>query len=160
MCDLDFKIDNGIAIKEEKKDRLSIKGALYQFEKKEVMDLQQKAKIKWRIEGDQNSKYYHGILNHKRKQISIKGINKDGEWLLDASSVRSIYSNYYRDKFKAINNLRIGNPDGRFQKIGDDADAALIRDITMKELNVAVWSCGGNKAPGPNGFNFDFIKCY
>nr|GFA53512.1 hypothetical protein [Tanacetum cinerariifolium] len=32
------------------------------------------AKIKWAIEGDENSKYYHGVINKKRNQFSIRGL--------------------------------------------------------------------------------------
>nr|GEY09360.1 RNA-directed DNA polymerase, eukaryota, reverse transcriptase zinc-binding domain protein [Tanacetum cinerariifolium] len=38
----------------------------------------QKAKIKWAIEGDENSKYYHDILNKKRNQLTIRGILVEG----------------------------------------------------------------------------------
>jgi len=30
--------------------------------------------------------------------------------------------------------------------------------FTDPELKDAVWSCGGDKCPGPDGFNFNFIK--
>ncbi|GJU95439.1 RNA-directed DNA polymerase, eukaryota, reverse transcriptase zinc-binding domain protein [Tanacetum coccineum] len=43
----------------------------------------QKAKIKWEIEGDENSKYYHGILNKKRNQLTIRGILVEDMGLLD-----------------------------------------------------------------------------
>lgn len=46
-----------------------------------MVDLSQKAKIKWSIEGDENSKYYHCMLNKKRRQVSLKGVKVDGEWV-------------------------------------------------------------------------------
>ncbi|GJT97900.1 RNA-directed DNA polymerase, eukaryota [Tanacetum coccineum] len=33
------------------------------------------------IEGVENSKYYHGILNKKRSQLAIRGILVDGNWI-------------------------------------------------------------------------------
>nr|GEZ25781.1 RNA-directed DNA polymerase, eukaryota [Tanacetum cinerariifolium] len=33
----------------------------------------QKAKIRWAIEGDENSKFFHGIINKKRSQLDIRG---------------------------------------------------------------------------------------
>ncbi|GKA62362.1 RNA-directed DNA polymerase, eukaryota, reverse transcriptase zinc-binding domain protein [Tanacetum coccineum] len=42
------------------------------------MELAQKAKIKWAIEGDENLKYYHGVLNKKRNQLAIRGILVEG----------------------------------------------------------------------------------
>ncbi|GKF13040.1 RNA-directed DNA polymerase, eukaryota, reverse transcriptase zinc-binding domain protein [Tanacetum coccineum] len=44
-----------------------------------AMEASQKAKIKWAIEGDENSKYYHGILNKKRNQLSIRGVLVKGD---------------------------------------------------------------------------------
>ncbi|GJX63240.1 RNA-directed DNA polymerase, eukaryota [Tanacetum coccineum] len=41
----------------------------------------QKAKIQWAIEGDENSKFFHGIINRKRANLAIKGVMVDGEWL-------------------------------------------------------------------------------
>lgn len=29
---------------------------------------------------------------------------------------------------------------------------------TMKEVKAAVWSCGGDKARGPDGITFNFLK--
>lgn len=35
---------------------------------------------------------------------------------------------------------------------------SLILPFTRGEIEAAVWECGGNKAPGPDGFNFNFFK--
>nr|GFD29058.1 RNA-directed DNA polymerase, eukaryota [Tanacetum cinerariifolium] len=32
----------------------------------------QKAKIKWAIEGDENSKFFHGMINRKRANLAVK----------------------------------------------------------------------------------------
>nr|GFA21010.1 RNA-directed DNA polymerase, eukaryota, reverse transcriptase zinc-binding domain protein [Tanacetum cinerariifolium] len=58
------------------------------------MEISQKAKIRWSIEGDENSKYFH---------------------------------------------------------VQD-----LERTVTYEEVKRAVWDCGTNKSPGPDGFSFEF----
>ena len=30
--------------------------------------------------------------------------------------------------------------------------------LTKEEIKTAIWDCESSKAPGPNGFNFNFIK--
>nr|GEX00459.1 RNA-directed DNA polymerase, eukaryota [Tanacetum cinerariifolium] len=35
-------------------------------------EMAQKAKVRWAIEGDENSKYFHGILNNKRSHLAIR----------------------------------------------------------------------------------------
>nr|GEW78165.1 RNA-directed DNA polymerase, eukaryota [Tanacetum cinerariifolium] len=32
----------------------------------------QKAKVRWAIKGDKNTKYFHGILNNKTSQLAIR----------------------------------------------------------------------------------------
>lgn len=34
----------------------------------------------------------------------------------------------------------------------------LETNVTVDEIKDAVWECGGDKAPGPDGFTFKFIK--
>ncbi|GJV69169.1 RNA-directed DNA polymerase, eukaryota [Tanacetum coccineum] len=46
---------------------------LHNFNKSHSLDLAQKAKVRWAIEGDENSKYFHGIINKKRSQLAIRG---------------------------------------------------------------------------------------
>nr|GEX45670.1 RNA-directed DNA polymerase, eukaryota, reverse transcriptase zinc-binding domain protein [Tanacetum cinerariifolium] len=46
--------------------------SLQELKKLQSLEAAQKAKIKCPIEGDENSKYYHGILNKKRSQLAIR----------------------------------------------------------------------------------------
>nr|GEV80114.1 RNA-directed DNA polymerase, eukaryota, reverse transcriptase zinc-binding domain protein [Tanacetum cinerariifolium] len=50
---------------------------IQEVEKVDAMEVAQKAKIKWSIEGDENSKYYHGVLNKKRGRLTIRGVLVD-----------------------------------------------------------------------------------
>nr|GEW80846.1 RNA-directed DNA polymerase, eukaryota [Tanacetum cinerariifolium] len=43
------------------------------------VDMAQKAKVKWAVKGDENYKFFHGIVNKKRRQQAIKSILVDGE---------------------------------------------------------------------------------
>nr|GEU79240.1 RNA-directed DNA polymerase, eukaryota, reverse transcriptase zinc-binding domain protein [Tanacetum cinerariifolium] len=50
---------------------------IQEVDKVDAMEVAQKAKIKWSIEGDQNSKYYHGVLNKKRGRLTIREVLVD-----------------------------------------------------------------------------------
>nr|GEX25301.1 RNA-directed DNA polymerase, eukaryota [Tanacetum cinerariifolium] len=58
------------------------------------------AKIKWAIEGDENSKYYHGVINKKRNQLSIRGILVEGTWIDSPSLVKRSMPIYHMSLFK------------------------------------------------------------
>nr|GFA90979.1 RNA-directed DNA polymerase, eukaryota [Tanacetum cinerariifolium] len=68
---------------------------------KDSISLAQKAKIKWAVEGDENSKKFHGIVNKKRRHLAIKGILVDGEWIENPNRVKSEFYSYYSNLFSA-----------------------------------------------------------
>ncbi|GJR40777.1 RNA-directed DNA polymerase, eukaryota [Tanacetum coccineum] len=75
---------------------------------KEKIRVAQKANIKWVIEGDENSKYYHGILNKKRSQLAIRSILVDGNWIESPELVKMT-----KDKIKkAVWDFRIDKSPG------------------------------------------------
>ncbi|GJT51302.1 putative RNA-directed DNA polymerase, eukaryota, reverse transcriptase zinc-binding domain protein [Tanacetum coccineum] len=104
-----------------------------------VDDEAQKAKVKWDIEGDENTAFFHGLLKQRRRLKMVYGIMHDGEWCTDPELVKRTFLEFYRDKFAAIK---------------------LERLVTIDEIKYAVWQCGSDKSPGPDGFSFKFVKKY
>nr|GEW67325.1 RNA-directed DNA polymerase, eukaryota, reverse transcriptase zinc-binding domain protein [Tanacetum cinerariifolium] len=70
-------------------DRTEVVNLLQEVEKNNSLEVAQKAKIKCAIEGDENSKYYHGVINKKRNQLSIRGILVEGTWIDYPSLIES-----------------------------------------------------------------------
>ncbi|GKF11925.1 RNA-directed DNA polymerase, eukaryota, partial [Tanacetum coccineum] len=60
-------------------------------------------KVKWAIEGDENTKFFHGIVNKKRRHLAIKGILIDGEWIDNPTRVKSEFYNHFANRFSAPN---------------------------------------------------------
>jgi hypothetical protein len=67
ISDIDLQIDKGEATKQDMELRLRSLKELGDLERVEAMDLAQKAKIRWGIEGDENTKFFHGVLKKKRR---------------------------------------------------------------------------------------------
>ncbi|GKE40095.1 RNA-directed DNA polymerase, eukaryota [Tanacetum coccineum] len=61
LCD--ELIDKGMGSSEVVQNRLEILNKIHQVQKNQASEISQKAKIKWAIEGDENVKFFHGILN-------------------------------------------------------------------------------------------------
>lgn len=45
-----------------------------------------------------------------------------------------------------------------FRKLSQTDADFLEAPISIPEIKNVIWSCGGEKAPGPNGFSFKFFK--
>nr|GFC31435.1 RNA-directed DNA polymerase, eukaryota, reverse transcriptase zinc-binding domain protein [Tanacetum cinerariifolium] len=62
LIDIDLRLDQGMGLPDDAMNRLKLAKDLDTINKKEALDLAQKAKVRCAIEGDENSKYYHGIF--------------------------------------------------------------------------------------------------
>nr|GEX85743.1 RNA-directed DNA polymerase, eukaryota [Tanacetum cinerariifolium] len=84
---------------------MNIMNNLTSLMKMESLELAQKAKVKWSIEGDKNSKYYHGVINKQRNNLAIRGINVDGVWIEEPKVVKNEFLSHFRDMFVGIKRL-------------------------------------------------------
>nr|GEW62838.1 RNA-directed DNA polymerase, eukaryota [Tanacetum cinerariifolium] len=64
---IDLRLDQGMGLSDDGLNRARLVRELDNLNKKEFIDLAQKAKVKWAIERDENLKFYHGIVNKKRR---------------------------------------------------------------------------------------------
>ncbi|GKB89566.1 RNA-directed DNA polymerase, eukaryota [Tanacetum coccineum] len=120
----------------------------------------QKAKVRWAIEGDENSKYFHGIINKKRSQLAIHGVLIDGDWIDEPCKVKNEFLMHFANQFESPSGPCIDIDCHLFKKLSSEQVDDLECDVTFDEIKKAVWDCGTNKSPGPDGFSFDFIRTF
>nr|GFC28225.1 RNA-directed DNA polymerase, eukaryota [Tanacetum cinerariifolium] len=85
LSDIDKLLDQGGVNDEILLSRMDLLKQMQDIKSFGARDSMQKAKIQWAIEGDENSKFFHGIINRKRANMAIKGVMVDGEWMDDPS---------------------------------------------------------------------------
>nr|GEU41238.1 RNA-directed DNA polymerase, eukaryota, reverse transcriptase zinc-binding domain protein [Tanacetum cinerariifolium] len=125
--------------------------SIQHLDKIKAMDVVQKAKIKWDIEGDKNTRYFHGVLN-------IRGIMVDGKWTEKPSNVKLEFLHHFRNRFDKPTDNRV-HIDMNFPKsITIDQQMDLECAVFKEELKRAVWECGTDKSPGPDGSSFGFYR--
>ncbi|GJS24794.1 RNA-directed DNA polymerase, eukaryota [Tanacetum coccineum] len=97
LSETDKLIDQGKCTNDILSTRNNLLKDLHDLYSLEAADISQKAKIRWSIEGDENTKYFH-----------------------------------------------------------EDLECPVSYD----EVKSAVWGCGTNKSPGPDGFTFEFYRVF
>ncbi|GJT02921.1 hypothetical protein Tco_0824090 [Tanacetum coccineum] len=122
------------------------------------MEISQKAKIRWSIEGDENSKYFHGIMNKKRSQLAIRGTLANGEWISEPHRVKNEFFTHFKKQFLPIQAPSICFDFTFPTRLSSDQVQDLERPVTYEEVKRAVWDCGTNKSLGPDGFSFEFYR--
>ncbi|XP_076927601.1 uncharacterized protein LOC143591213 [Bidens hawaiensis] len=73
----------------ERAIRADSKKKIWEINLKKNLDLRQKAKVRWGAEGDENSKFFHGIVNGNLKRSNINGISLNGIWETDVDLVKN-----------------------------------------------------------------------
>ncbi|GJV69249.1 RNA-directed DNA polymerase, eukaryota [Tanacetum coccineum] len=157
---IELNIEAGHAGSKEKSLRQSKIRRLGEIDKQEGMYISQKAKIKWGIEGDDNTKYFHGVLNRKRRSLAINGIMKDGIWLTEPSQIKDTFFYFFEEKFKKFEGIIVNRKSVHYNTLSVDHNLILQSVISEQEIRDAIWACGSDKSPGPDGFSFAFYKKY
>nr|GEY52549.1 RNA-directed DNA polymerase, eukaryota [Tanacetum cinerariifolium] len=111
-------------------------------------DFVQKAKVRWALEGDENSKFFHGIINRKRANLFVKGIMSEGEWVDDLICVKDEFRNHFADRFNDP-----GTRHGRISfsfpnRLTIEQVFDLEASVSEEEIHKAVWGCVENKSLG------------
>nr|GFC69642.1 RNA-directed DNA polymerase, eukaryota [Tanacetum cinerariifolium] len=146
----DEAIDKGNSPVEMVHKRLETLNKIQQVNNTHMSEVAQKAKIKWVVEGDENMKFFHGMLNKKRNQRSIQGIMVNGTWIDDPVKEKYEFLDHFRNRFDKPpeNCARI---DICFPNVlSNDQRDDLERMVTKEEVKKAVWDCGSDKSPGPD----------
>nr|GEW01443.1 RNA-directed DNA polymerase, eukaryota [Tanacetum cinerariifolium] len=131
LADVELVIDKGNASEEVIYKRLEIVNSINELEKQQAMEIAQKAKMKWAIEGDENSKYYHGILNKKMNNLAIRGVP---------------------NKTRYVPVTKFSSQLNSMQRMDMEVN------VTIEEIKNAVWDYGIDKSPRQDGFSFDFYR--
>nr|GEZ09060.1 nucleotide-binding alpha-beta plait domain-containing protein [Tanacetum cinerariifolium] len=158
LHDLETIIDQRNATDDMLYKRMEIIKAIQEVDKVDNMEVAQKAKIKWAIEGDENTKYYHGILNKKCNQLAIRGVLKDGIWIENPNLVKSEFLLHFKNRFQKPCYVRpvldMTFPRQLFAMQQIDMES----DVSYQEIKRAVWDCGVDKSLRPDGFTFGFVR--
>nr|GEV16750.1 RNA-directed DNA polymerase, eukaryota [Tanacetum cinerariifolium] len=160
LIDIDKTLDRGNVSDEILFKRMEMVQQLHDVKQMEARDNIQKSKIKWAIEGVENSKFFHGIINKKCSQMLIRGIFVDGDWKTDPSAVKDAFKDHFAERFKQPVNGRLKLNISFNNRLSTGQVADLDRGVSGDEIRSGVWNCGENKSPGPDGYTFEIFRRY
>ncbi|XP_021995690.1 uncharacterized protein LOC110892858 [Helianthus annuus] len=113
-------------------------------------DLRQRARIKWAIDGDENSKYFHGVINKRKAANSIPGLSINGNWVTKPSKVKKEVMLFFKRKFVEDCDIRPFISCSGIKTLSNSKKELLIERFSREEIKLAVFSCGDDRAPGPD----------
>ncbi|PNY03410.1 ribonuclease H [Trifolium pratense] len=122
----------------------------------------ERSKIKWQLEGDRNTAYFHRMAKIKNTTKIISSLKHGNTTLTDPSQISDHVVEYYKTLFctnpivhdqllveKVIPNL-----------VGDNINALLTVLPSAEEIKHAFFDLNKDGAPGPDGFGGVFFQTY
>jgi hypothetical protein len=156
--DLDVKSEEIGLLGDEVVLRKSKFSNLWNLLKSKEAILFQRSRSKWLREGDANSKYFHGCVKARAKRNSIVALKVGDIWVDSPPLVRLAVEQFFANHFSSPDMARPRLDGVNFPMISDDDNCGLTAPFCLEEIELVVKECDGNKSPGPDGFNFNFIK--
>ncbi|KAL6520276.1 hypothetical protein OROMI_032456 [Orobanche minor] len=139
--------------------RNEVKAPLIRETKNRAILLSQKARYKWLKEGDANSSYFHKVINGKRKATEISGIKIDEVWTDGVEEVKTGVKRIFEEHFKSRTFIRPIMGNNLFEeRISEEENQYLTAPFSESEVFEALSLCDSSKSPGPDDFNFLFLK--
>ena len=118
----------------------------------------QNSRAKWLKEGDQNTKYFHALASIRKRKNSITSLSANGVVIDDPTGIREEAVSFFSKIFKEEYSHRPIFNGLDFRKLSPEQASSLVTQFSHREIDEAVESCNSQKAPGPDGYSFRFIK--
>ncbi|XP_024974939.1 uncharacterized protein LOC112513048 [Cynara cardunculus var. scolymus] len=97
--DFDARAMNRVLTDADVQARADAMKRVLEIDEAELCDLKQKAKARWDLEGDENTRFFHGILRSKYSRSNILGINENGSWIRDPIRIKNSAYEFFKRKF-------------------------------------------------------------
>nr|GEX85853.1 RNA-directed DNA polymerase, eukaryota, reverse transcriptase zinc-binding domain protein [Tanacetum cinerariifolium] len=113
LIDIDSCLNKGEGLHDDVYNRADVFHKIGEIDLKNSTDMAKKSKIKWAIEGDENSKFFHGIVN---KNVDNK-LLKEFWWMCKAKNEQALM--FKVDFQKAFDSVRWDYLDDILDKVPD-----------------------------------------
>jgi hypothetical protein len=120
--------------------------------------LRQKARTQWVQEGDANSRFFHASIKARRRRNQIVSLMKGGDTISGVLEIKQEAKEHFYQHFSEVWSNRPFLEGIPFPSISADDNDSLLAPFLEEEIRDTIWSCDGNKSPGPDGFNLNFLK--
>ena len=114
--------------------------------------------MRWAAKGDDNSAFYHRCINGRKASNAIPGLLVNGEWVSKPSLVKREVLRHFRGHFFEKHKVRPALFCTNLKQVEASLMEGLVAPFSKEEIKEAVFGCGSDRAPGPYGFNFRFVK--
>ncbi|XP_021996047.1 uncharacterized protein LOC110893239 [Helianthus annuus] len=97
---LEMEMENRDLAEEEEWIMAENKKVIKEVDLRKNADLRQRSRLKWALDGDENSKLFHAMVNNRKAVNSIRGLTINDEWCTKPKLIKKEVLTFFIDKFK------------------------------------------------------------
>jgi hypothetical protein len=142
----------------EVQSRKTLFGDLWKLLKVKDVNMVQRARASWMKNGDASTKYFHKCVKLRHGRNAIKALKEGDSWVQSPMEVRRVVVDYFSNHVASTEWVRPKLDGVIFESLDAEEDASLVAPFSLEEIEGGLEECDGDKSPGPDGFNFAFIK--
>ncbi|GAU38652.1 hypothetical protein TSUD_276920 [Trifolium subterraneum] len=98
------------------------------------------------------------VTKARIKSNLIPVLRVDGEWIESPPLIKEAVSSYFRSHVSSPYRVKPRLDGVFFNTLSEEENAGLISPFSLEEIQEVVANSDGSKSPGPDGFNFSFLK--
>jgi hypothetical protein len=139
-------------------EKLDLEMNLRKMVDEENIRLKQKARDKFMLNGDENSKYFHLLAKHKKRKLKILTLSHGDNMAQDENGINQLATSFYKNLFCPSQESSISLDNLYMKRLDDDDREFLTSPFSLEEVKDVVFSLKHNSAPGPDGFPSKFFQ--
>jgi hypothetical protein len=143
---------------QEVEDRKLKFSTLWKYLRSKEVIMFQRSRSNWLKEGDANTKFFHGSVKARSKRNQLLAIRGEEGWLESPNLIKEAAASYFENHVSSTVCERPKLDGIVFPQLSEEENNCLISPFSMEEIEEVVQCSDGNKSPGPDGFNFAFLK--
>ena len=116
---------------------------------------QQRSRVQWLQSGDENNKFFHGVLTQRKRRNFIKGLqDENGTWQDNEEVVSGMLMKFYANLFTSSNPCNLERIlEGIQPVVTEDMRIALAKPFVVEEVECAIKDMAPLKALGLDGMS-------
>jgi mannosylglycoprotein endo-beta-mannosidase len=121
----------------------------------------QQLKAKFLLEGDSNTRYFHGVANGRHKKKHIHSLTQDNGTIEGQEQLKAYITSYSKGLFGEPVEGNISMDESRIDdipQVSQEENVFLTAPYSEKEEKKVVFLMEHNKAPGPDCFPSEFYQ--
>ena len=142
----------------ELENRKSAQLGLWEWLRRKESYWAQNSRTRWIREGDKNTRYFHTLASIRRRKNNIESFQNEGRVIESPTEIIEAANEFFSSLFSEAHQSRATFGGLNFKQLNEEQGLLLTKPFSVEEIDAAVASCDGSKSPGPDGFNFKFVK--